>query len=272
MRFYHKLAQAIAHHESYLCVGLDPVLKRLPPSVQKEKKPTLAFLLKIIESTQAFVAAYKPNFAYFEALGPQGMEMLLQVREAIPPEIVVIGDAKRGDIGHSAKMYAKTVFETYGCDAVTVNPYQGHDGLLPFFEYEDKGTFVLCLTSNEGAKDFQIPENLYLRVAEKVKEWNVGGNCGLVVGATQSEQIGAIRHISGAMPYLIPGIGAQGGDLEKTIRQAEDGTAFSYVINASRSVLYASHEEDFAEAAGKVAQDLKEQINAVRGTHSLNRA
>lgn len=110
MRFYHKLAQAIAHHESYLCVGLDPVLKRLPPSVQKEKNPTLAFLLKIIESTQAFVAAYKPNFAYFEALGPQGMEMLLQVREAIPPEIVVIGDAKRGDIGHSAKMYAKTVF------------------------------------------------------------------------------------------------------------------------------------------------------------------
>ena len=270
MRFYNKLAAAIAQHESYLCIGLDPVLERLPPSVQAEKTPILTFLLKIIESTHAAVAAYKPNFAYFEALGPHGMDLLLQVIEAIPPEIVVIGDAKRGDIGHSAKMYAKALFETYRCDAVTVNPYLGHDGLLPFFEYSDKGTFVLCLTSNAGASDFQIPESLCLRVAEKVKKWNVGGNCGMVVGATQSEWIGAIRQISGPMPYLIPGIGAQGGDLAKTVQQATDGTSFPYLISASRSVLYASGGANFAEEARRVAQDLRAQINSVQNPHHLD--
>lgn len=264
MRFYQKLEQAIVQNTSYLCIGLDPVEERLPQSIRGKKNPTLAFLLQIIEFTQTSVAAYKPNFAYFEALGPKGMETLSQVIAAIPPGIVIIGDAKRGDIGHSAQMYAKAVFETYRCDAVTVNPYQGYDALQPFFECEEKGTFVLCLTSNPGSRDFQIPGDLYLRVAEKVKVWNTRGNCGMVVGATQSEWLQTIRQTSGPMPYLIPGIGAQGGDLEKTIQFAEDDTAFPYLINTSRAVLYASSEENFAQSAGKVAQEWKEQINSFR--------
>ena len=264
MRFYTKLKQVIEQKKSLLCVGLDPVWEHLPEEVLGEENPTLTFLLRIIESTQTFVAAYKPNFAYFEVLGPKGMETLTQVIEAIPSEIVIIGDAKRGDIGHSAQMYAKTVFETYRCDAITANPYQGFDALEPFLDYEEKGTFILCLTSNPGADDFQIPENLYLRVAEKVKQWNTRQNCGLVVGATQSDSVQAVRQVSGPMPFLIPGIGAQGGDLEKTIALAEDGTSFPYLISASRNVLYASSGEDFAQKAGEEAQKLKDQINIAR--------
>ncbi len=266
MRFYSKLKQSIAQKNSLLCVGLDPVPERLPEAVLGEKNPTLAFLLRIIEATQMSVAAYKPNFAYFESLGPKGMETLSQVIDAIPSEIVTIGDAKRGDIGHSAKMYAKTVFETYGCDAVTANPYQGFDALEPFLAYQEKGTFILCLTSNPGADDFQRPENLYLRVAEKVKAWNTSQNCGLVVGATQSDSVQAIRRASGPMPFLIPGIGAQGGALEKTIASAEDGTLFPYLISTSRDVLYASSGKDFAQKAGEVAKQLKDQINTARKT------
>ena len=167
MRFYSKVKQSIEQRNSLLCVGLDPVWENIPAFLRYEKDPILSFCLQIIAATKKWVAAYKPNFAFFEALGPQGMEILLQVVEAIPSDIVVIGDAKRGDIGYSDQMYAKAVFEVYGCDAVTANPYQGHDSLAPFLDYEEKGTFILCLTSNPGAHDFQIPKQLYLRVAEK---------------------------------------------------------------------------------------------------------
>ncbi|MBF0279219.1 MAG: orotidine-5'-phosphate decarboxylase [SAR324 cluster bacterium] len=264
MQYYQKLKTAIEQQNSLLCVGLDPVPERLPEEVLKEKNPTLSFLLQIIESTLSSVAAFKPNFAYFESLGPKGMETLAQVIEAIPQEIVVIGDAKRGDVGHSAQMYAKAVFETYQCDAVTVNPYQGFDAVAPFLDYQEKGTYILCLTSNPGANDFQIPENLYLRVAEKAMQWNTRQNCGLVVGATQAKSVEAIRHISGTMPFLIPGIGAQGGNLEKTVSSAENGTSFPFLINVSRDVLYVSSGADFGRKAGERAHEIKEQINAVR--------
>ena len=166
---------------------------------------------------------FKPNFAYFEALGASGMEVLQELIRKIPAEIPVLGDAKRGDVGHSAEMYAKAVFETFECDAVTVTPYQGEDAIRPFLAYRERGVFVLCLTSNPGAADFQLPE-MHLQVAKKVKEWNVAGNAGLVVGATRPENIAAVRKNSGKMPFLIPGVGAQGGDLEKTLIAAEDGS------------------------------------------------
>ena len=183
----------------------------------------------------------------------------------ITPEVSVIGDAKRGDVGHSAQMYAKAVFESFGCDAVTVSPYLGQDALRPFFEYRDRGVFVLCLTSNRGADDFQLPD-LHLHVAKKVQQWNVSGNAGLVVGATFPEKITAIREITGQMPFLIPGVGAQGGDLEKTLLYADDGSKLPCLINASRSVIYASSREDYAQQAGIAAKELRDRINSFRSS------
>jgi len=160
-------------------------------------------------------------------------------------------------------MYAKAVFETFECDAVTVTPYQGEDALRPFLAYRERGVFVLCLTSNPGAADFQLPE-MHLQVAKKVKEWNVAGNAGLVVGATRPENIAAVRKNSGQMPFLIPGVGAQGGDLEKTLIAAEDGSKIPYLINASRSIVYAASGEDYAQQAGAAAKRLRDQINSCR--------
>ena len=264
MQFYSKLKQSVEKKNSLLCVGLDPVWEKIPAFLRQEKNPVLSFCLQIIAATEKRVAAYKPNFAFFEALGPRGMEILLQVIEAIPPDIVVIGDAKRGDIGNSNQMYAKAVFEVYGCDAVTANPYQGHDALAPFLDYEEKGTFVLCLTSNPGAHDFQIPKQLYLRVAESVKRWNTRKNCGLVVGSTHVDFIRTVRQTSGPMPFLLPGIGAQGGELEEAVCAAEDGTTFPFLISASRSILYADSGEDFAFGSEKAAEQLRNRINTIR--------
>ena len=269
MQFYCKLKESIEKKNSLLCVGLDPVWEKIPAFLHQEKNPILSFCLHIIAATKKWVAAYKPNFAFFEALGPQGMEILMQVVEAIPPEIVVIGDAKRGDIGNSDQMYAKAVFEVYGCDAVTANPYQGYDSLAPFLDYEEKGIFVLCLTSNPGAHDFQIPEQLYLRVAENVKCWNTRKNCGLVIGATHADLIPAARKTSGPMPFLILGIGAQGGDLQKTVSAAEDGTTFPYLISASRSILYADSGDDFADSAEKAAEEMRNRINTARSSFKI---
>ena len=183
--------------------------------------------------------------------------------EEITPEVAIIGDAKRGDVDHSAQMYARAVFESFGCDAVTVSPYLGQDSLRPFFEYGDRGIFVLCLTSNRGADDFQLPD-LYLRVAKKVQQWNVSGNVGLVVGATFPKKIKAIREVTGQIPLLIPGVGAQEGNLEKTLLYADDGSKLPYLINASRSVIYASPREDFAKQAGIAAKQLRDRINSLR--------
>ena len=183
----------------------------------------------------------------------------------ITPEVFVIGDAKRGDVGHSAHMYAKALFESFSCDAVTVSPYLGQDALRPFFEYRDRGVFVLCLTSNRGADDFQLPD-LHLHVAKKIRQWNISGNVGLVVGATLPEKIKTIREITGQMPFLIPGVGAQGGYLEKTLLYADDQSKLPCLINASRSVIYASSREDYAQQAGIAAKKLSDRINSFRSS------
>ncbi len=176
------------------------------------------FLEEVIEATSEYALALKPNLAYFEALGLEGIRLFEKVLKTIPEDIPVIADAKRGDIGPSSKKYAYALLEQFGCDAITVNPYMGYDSIEPFLNYKDKGIFVLCLTSNSGANDFQVP-NLYLQIAEKVREWNVHSNLGLVVGATYP-------------------IGAQGGALEKTLEAVQDGTRVPCLINASRSILY----------------------------------
>ena len=180
MTFFKKLEKRVSARLTYLCVGLDPVWGKIPENLPHSQDGLLEFLLQIVNETKDHVAVFKPNFAYFEAFGPSGMEVLQELIKKIPPEIPVIGDAKRGDVGHSSRMYAKAVFETFGCDAVTVTPYLGHDAMAPFLDNPDRGVFVLCLTSNSGAIDFQLPD-LHLKVAKKVREWNIFGNAGLVL-------------------------------------------------------------------------------------------
>lgn len=262
MRFTDKLLNASRKNESWLCIGLDPDAERMP------EVDVLQFNKAIVEATSDLVCAYKPNLAFYEALGTQGLVTLEKTIKHIPGHIPVIGDAKRGDIGNTAKAYAKALFSILGFDAATVNPYLGHDSIEPFISYRDKGVFILCRTSNKGAADFQdrridgLP--LYEVVAQKAKEWNIHGNVGLVVGATYPEQLKKVRSICPEMPLLIPGIGAQGGDLASAVRYGVDAQGEKATINVSRQILYASREKDFAQAARNAAEKIRSQINDYR--------
>jgi orotidine-5'-phosphate decarboxylase len=260
MKFTDKLLNASRKNKSWLCIGLDP-----DPEVMPEVD-VLQFNKAIIEATSDLVCAYKPNLAFYEALGTEGLAILENTVKYIPGEIPVIGDAKRGDIGNTAKAYAKALFSVLGFDAATVNPYLGFDSLEPFINYQDKGVFILCRTSNKGAADFQnlytdgIP--LYEAVAQKAQEWNIHGNIGLVVGATYPEELKKVRSICLEMPLLIPGIGAQGGELALAVGYGADAHGEKAIINVSRQILYASRGKDFAQAARNVAEQIRNQINS----------
>ncbi|MDH4222248.1 MAG: orotidine-5'-phosphate decarboxylase, partial [candidate division Zixibacteria bacterium] len=226
MKFIQKLKSASSKNNSLLCVGLDTELEKIPKFLLVEKDPIFSFNQKIIDATKDLVCAYKPNLAFYEVYGIKGLEALKKTCEYVPEDIPIILDAKRGDIGNTSKMYAKAIFEEFKADGVTLNPYLGEDSLSPFLEYEDKGCFILCLTSNAGAKDFQLlnfeGKPLYKIVAEKILNWNKKGNCGLVVGATYPEQLKEIREMAEELPILIPGVGAQKGDAEKTVKYGTD--------------------------------------------------
>ena len=267
--FRHKLAAASRQNDSLLCVGLDPVVDKLPEVVRAEADPVLRFGRDIIEATADLVCAYKPNFAFYGALGESGWRTLKSTLECVPPEIPVILDAKVGDIGSTAEQYARMFYEQLGADALTVNPYMGHDAVAPFLAYGDRGVFLLCLTSNPGSADFQtLPvhdELLYQRVARQAVTWNTKtGNCGLVVGATRAEMLRDVRGLAPGLPLLIPGVGAQGGDLEATVANGQDADGGGFAINASRSVIYASSEADFAAAARSAATAMRADINRLR--------
>lgn len=258
MKFVDKLDQATKNNHSLLCIGLDIDLARIPANFLNTEDPIFLFNKKIIESTKELVCAYKPNIAFYEMYGIYGLTSLIKTIEFIHEtcEVPAILDAKRGDVGHSSAAYAKSIFQVYKADATTVNPYLGHDSIEPFLEYQEKGVFVLCLTSNVGFKDFQIvgtEEPLYKSVAKHVKEWNHYGNCGLVVGATKPEELKEIREIVGDMPILIPGVGTQGGDLEASVKYGGKRA----IINASRSIIYAADPR--AEA-----RKLHDEINQYR--------
>ncbi len=257
MKFVEQLDRAVEKNKSLLCVGLDIDLSRIPQKFLTSDDPIFTFNRDIIESTHAFVCAFKPNMAFYEMYGIYGLSALIRTVELIHDmEIPVILDAKRGDVGHSSQAYAKAMFEVFKADATTVNPYLGHDSVRPFIDYSEKGVFVLCLTSNTGFKDFQVTgagEPLYKSVALHVKEWNHYGNCGLVVGATKPEQLKEISELVPDMPLLIPGIGAQGGDLEASVRFGGKRA----ILNASRSIIYAANPR--AEA-----KKLRDEINKYR--------
>ncbi len=263
-----RLNSIIEKNRSMLCVGLDIDPRKVPPDFGEELKGLFRFAMRIINATSDIVAAYKPNLGFYEALGPDGLSLLKMICSRIPEETIVILDGKRGDIGNTAEFYARSIFDVYRADWTTVNPYMGFDSIRPFLDYRDKGTFVLCLTSNPGAMDFQRQEiknrPLYIHVVRKTVSWNKESNCGLVVGATYPEQLEEIRREAEDMPILIPGVGAQGGDLEKAVRLGTDNFKKTALINVSRSVLYASAEDDFDQAARKVVTGLNEEIDNFR--------
>ena len=267
MNFIEKLINASRKNNSLLCVGLDP-----DPALMPDKLGILDFNRAIIEATSDMVCAYKLNFAFYEASGAKGFDTMERTVEAVPGDIPVIGDAKRGDIGNTAKAYAQAIFSNLGFDAATVNPYLGFDSIEPFIEYRDRGVFILCRTSNPGSGDFQslsIEMNkksypLFELVAQKASQWNKYGNIGLVVGATYPQELKLLRENHPDVPLLIPGIGAQGGNLEKAVRYGVDAHGEKAIISSSRQIIYASRGDDFARAARKAASELRDRINRYR--------
>ena len=268
MTFNQRLAETISKKNSLLCVGLDPDLRRLPDHLRHEANAILLFCREIIAATKASAAAFKINFAFFEAEGSAGWEMLEQLAAELPADVVKIADAKRADIGNTSERYAHAILNRLDFDAVTVNPYLGKDSVEPFLQWPAKGAFVLCLTSNPGSVDFQQiksqGEPLYKTVAKQVMAWNKNNNCGLVVGATHPSDLQNVRELTPGLPFLIPGVGAQGGGLETAVKLGTDTAGGGALINSSRGIIYKSSGTDFAEAAALQAQRLSRKINQVR--------
>ncbi len=252
---------------SLLCIGLDIDRAKMPPAIPDTYHGRLTFIKEIIDATKEYALAYKPNCAFYESTGIDGARLLSETCNLVSATgAVLLVDAKRGDIGNTAEHYAHYIFDLLGADATTVNPYMGYDAVKPFLNYSDKLSFILCLTSNPSAADFQFHTSdtpLYLNVAAHAADWNtLHNNCGLVVGATRPDLIENVRIKAPGLPFLIPGIGAQGGDLQTSLAAAlNNGTA---LIAASRSILYASNGNDFAEAARCKAAELHTAINHAR--------
>lgn len=269
MTFKSKLDAAWSKSGSMLMVGLDPDPNRFPAELQGRSDAIFEFCRDIVDATAPFVCGFKPQIAYFSAGGAEDqLEALCRHIREKHPTLPLVLDAKRGDIGSTAEQYAREAYERYGADAVTVNPYMGHDSVAPYLEWKDRGIIVLCRTSNPGGSDLQFIEDrdgtpLYLRVASMVADqWNRDGQCGLVVGATFPQEIGKVRERVGDMPLLIPGIGAQGGSVPDTVRAGRDSRGLGMMINSSRAVLYASKGPDWREAAAEAARATRDAIQA----------
>lgn len=274
MTYHQKLDQAILTSNSLLCIGMDPDLSKIPMHLMNSEDPVFDFCRAVIEATKDTACAYKFNIAFFEVLGEKGWETLRALLPLLPAHAVSIADAKVGDIGNSSDKYAETFFDEFEFDCVTVAPYMGSDSVQPFIRREDKGIFLLGLTSNPGSADFQRLklENgkfLYQEVADKAVSWNGLLNVGLVTGATHSEDLKELRDRVGDLPFLVPGIGAQGGDLGKTVRNAVNRHSRGALINVGRDILYASGEENFNRIVNQKAHWYQEQINHFRFTISV---
>ncbi len=259
-----ELFAQIQKKSSFLCVGLDADITRIPAHLQREPDPVFSFCKTIIEETSDVAVAYKPNIAFFEALGPKGWESLQKVLEIIPRDIFTIADAKRGDIGNTSSLYAKTFFETMDFDSVTVAPYMGRDSVTPFLEFDGKWVILLALTSNIGSMDFQLIKDeagkpLYQSVLEKSQTWGSVENMMYVVGATRGELIGEVRKSVPDHFFLVPGVGAQGGSLEEVARFGMNSSC-GLLVNSSRGIIYASSGVDFGKAARQEAEKLQKEM------------
>lgn len=272
MTFKQKYDAITGKNNSLVCVGLDSDLNKLPEAVKKEKYPQFAFNKAIIDATHDLVCAYKPNSAYYEAYGSEGIRALKMTFDYLRqtyPDIVTILDAKRADIGSTNEGYVTYAFDYLGADAITLHPYLGSQALKPFLDRVDKGCIILCRTSNPGAGELQDlvvnGEKLYQVVARKIaSNWNKNGNCLLVVGATYLDELSQVRAIAPQMTFLIPGIGAQGGDVEKTVKAGRNTKGAGMIINSSRGIIFASKDDDFAQRAREETEKLKNEINKFR--------
>jgi orotidine-5'-phosphate decarboxylase len=268
--FMQQLRQRWQARDTLLCVGLDPDIKRLPSAVGSGPGAFLAFCRAIVDATAPYVCAFKPQIAYFAAQGREAeLEALIRHVHEAHPGIPVILDAKRGDIGDTARLYAEEAFERYDADAVTVNPYLGKESVEPYFAWPDRGVVLLCRTSNPGSawlQEYPPGAPVFERVAVAARAWNQHDNLMLVAGATYPEDLGRIRALVGEMPLLVPGIGAQGGDLAEVLSHGLTGEGEGLVVNMSRAVLYASNGSDFEAAAGRVAAEFCTEVRRLRGS------
>lgn len=274
-RFTDRLRDRWHQADTLVCVGLDPEPAKFPAKFAHDPDAIFHFCRDIVDATAPYVCAFKPQIAHFAAAhAEEALRMLILHIGFRYPDIPVILDSKRGDIGSTAQHYAAEAFDRYGADAVTVNPYLGRDSVQPFLDRADKGVIVLCRTSNHGAGDLQDMmlydkhgggRPLYQHVAEKIaRDWNDNDNCALVVGATWPEQLREVRAIVGDVPFLVPGIGAQGGDVQAVVSNARTRDGTGLVVSSSRAILYASAGDDYAEAAANAAQALRDEINRHR--------
>ncbi len=270
MNFIAQLRDRWQKANTLVCVGLDPEPAKFPPHLRDQPDAVFNFCKAIIDATADYACAFKPQIAHFAALGEEdALKRLIAHIHINHPAIPVILDSKRGDIGSTAQNYAIEAFDRYGADAVTINPYLGHDSVQPFLEQKDKGVIILCRTSNPGATDFQDllieSKPLYQHVAKRVAEhWNGNENCALVVGATWPSQLRDVRNIVGNIPLLVPGVGAQGGDVEAVVKNGRTDDGKGLIISSSRAILYAGNDKNFADDAKKAAIDLRDLINFSR--------
>lgn len=272
MGFVEQLGNAWRSNNSLLCVGLDPDVAKFPQEVKNLPDNIYTFCKTIVDATADTVCAFKPQIAYFAALRAEDqLETICRYIKKAYPQIPIILDAKRGDIGATAEQYAREAFERYNADAVTVNPYMGFDSVAPYLEWKERGVIVLCRTSNAGGSDLQfLPVHgrpLFQHVADMVADkWNTNGQCGLVVGATFPKELAEVRALVGDMPLLVPGIGAQGGDVAATVQAGKTSNGTGMMINSSRAILYAKplEKESYAEAARRVAIETRDAINQYR--------
>jgi orotidine-5'-phosphate decarboxylase len=264
MSFAESLRKIQEEQNSLLCVGLDSDPDLLPPHLGKTPASVLEFNRQVIEATRDLVCGYKLNLAFYEALGSDGWKILHDTISSIPSSLLIIGDAKRGDIGNTADRYASALFADLKFGAVTVNPYMGFDSVEPFLKYRERGVFLLSLTSNPGSKDFQRLKvgqtPLYEKIVGAAKKWNSNDNLGLVVGATHPRELKKIRSMVPAMPLLIPGVGKQGGDVRSVVQYGCDRKGLMAVVNVGRSIIYASREPDFTSAVRKEAMSIRDEI------------
>jgi len=270
MSFMQALRTRWKQANSLVCVGLDPEPAKFPAQFANDPDATFNFCRDIVDATAQYVCAFKPQIAHFAALGAEdALQRLIAHVHAAHPGIPVILDSKRGDIGSTAQHYATEAFDRFAADAVTANPYLGRDSVQPFLDRADRGVVILCRTSNPGAGDLQDlvidGRPLYQHVAEKIaRDWNGHGNCALVVGATWPAQLKEVRAIVGDMPFLVPGVGAQGGDVEAVVSNAKTADGTGVIVSSSRAVLYASAGDDYAQAAANEARRLRDEINRYR--------
>ena len=259
------LIQTIRSRRSFLCIGLDSDIKKIPPFLLKEKDPILKFNQEIIEATKDICVAYKPNIAFYESLGSGGWQTLERTMDYIPEDVFTIADAKRGDIGNTSAMYARAFFEHMNFDSVTVAPYMGIDSVSPFLEFDGKWVILLALTSNKGSQDFQFLESsgapLYESVIKKSQDWGSPDNLMYVIGATHPAKLKEIRLLAPDHFFLVPGVGAQGGDVNSVTTNGANND-IGLLINSSRGILYASQGKDFAEAARNSALRLVKEMQS----------